>query len=98
MKIWTSKYRNHWVSPYTVAEKLCFWREVDYDEPWVKRFVKIVSPICEGWQWFLDRVHPRIEYVKIDRWDTWSMDHTLAYSYLAHAETTQSYQARQCHC
>jgi hypothetical protein len=28
--------------------------------------------------WVLDRVHPKIEYVKIDRWDTWSMDHTLA--------------------
>jgi hypothetical protein len=27
----------------------------------------------------LDRVHPKIEYVKIDRYDTWSMDHTLAH-------------------
>ena len=27
---------------------------------------------------FLDFVHPEIKYVKIDRWDTWSMDHTLA--------------------
>jgi len=26
----------------------------------------------------LDFIHPRIEYVKIDRHDTWSMDHTLA--------------------
>jgi hypothetical protein len=23
-------------------------------------------------------VHPEIKYVKIDRYDTWSMDHTLA--------------------
>jgi hypothetical protein len=27
---------------------------------------------------FLDFVHPKINYVKIDRYDTWSMDHTLA--------------------
>jgi hypothetical protein len=26
---------------------------------------------------FLDVIHPKIEYVKIDRWDTWSMDSTL---------------------
>jgi len=27
--------------------------------------------------WVGERIYPRIEYVKIDRWDTWSMDHTL---------------------
>jgi hypothetical protein len=26
---------------------------------------------------FLDFVHPKIDYVKIDKWDTWSMDSTL---------------------
>jgi hypothetical protein len=26
----------------------------------------------------LDRVHPEIKIVKIDYWDTWSMDHTLS--------------------
>jgi hypothetical protein len=31
---------------------------------------------------FLDFVHPKIEYVKIDRYDTWSMDHTLAHMVL----------------
>ena len=78
MKIWTSKYRSHWVSPYRIAEMLCFWREIDYDEPWVKRFNRIAGPVCEAWQWFLDRIHPRIVYIKIDRWDIWSLDHTLA--------------------
>ena len=28
--------------------------------------------------WILDRVHPAIKYVKIDRYDTWSMDSTLS--------------------
>jgi hypothetical protein len=78
MKIWTSKYRRHWVSPYKIAETICFWREIDYDEPWVKRFNKVAEPVCQGLQWFLDRIHPRIKYVKIDYWDVWSLDHTLA--------------------
>jgi hypothetical protein len=78
MKIWTSKYRSHWVSPYRLAERLCFWREIDYDEPWVKALNRVTEPVCYGLQWFLDKIHPRIVYVKIDPWDTWSMDHTLA--------------------
>jgi hypothetical protein len=78
MKIYTSKYRNHWVSPYRIAEKIFFWREIDYDEPIVKKINIVLSPICTAWQSFLDFVHPRFQYVKIDYWDTWSMDHTLA--------------------
>jgi hypothetical protein len=78
MKIWTSKYRSHWISPYTILEKVYFWREIDYDEPRIKQLSNWLSPFCEGVQWFLDRIHPRFEYVKIDHYDTWSMDHTLA--------------------
>lgn len=77
MKVYTSKYRNHWVSPYTICEKLCWWREIDYDEPWVKRVNAVLEPVMGLWQSFLDTVHPRVEYVKIDYWDTWSMDETL---------------------
>jgi len=86
MKIWTSKYRNHWVSPYRILTKICFW-EKDEDriynlnddpnnpyEPWVK----LLEPVCQLWQKLLDLVHPRFEYIKLDRWDTWSFDHTLA--------------------
>jgi hypothetical protein len=86
MKVYTSKYRNHWVSPYVILTKICFW-EKDKDriynlndeadnpyEPWVKA----LEPFCLVWQKFLDIVHPRIEYIKLDRWDTWSFDHTLA--------------------
>ena len=86
MKVYTSKYRNHWISPYVILKAVCFW-EKDEDriynlkdkpgnpyEPWIN----FLGPICQGIQWFLDCVHPRWTYVKIDRWDTWSMDHTLA--------------------
>ena len=78
MKIYISNYRNHWYSPYKICEKICFWREIDYDEPWVVRVNKILEPIMTLRMKFLELVCPRIEYVKIDRWDTWSMDHTLA--------------------
>jgi hypothetical protein len=77
MKVYISKYRDHWVSPYTICELVCWWREIDYDEPWVKFSVKILSPFCEAWQSFLNFVHPPINYVKIDNYDTWSMDSTL---------------------
>jgi len=78
MKIYKSNYRNHWLSPYTILEKVFFWREIDYDEPIIKKLSNFLIPFSRAWQKFLDFVHPKINYVKIDRYDTWSMDHTLA--------------------
>jgi hypothetical protein len=86
MKVILSNYRNHWVSPYTILKKICFW-EKDEDKIYnlkddpnnsYEKWVNVLEPICKVWQKFLDIVHPKITYVKIDRWDTWSMDHTLA--------------------
>jgi hypothetical protein len=85
MKVYTSKYRNHWLSPYIILKKVFFWVDEDKiynikDEPnnpydvWVK----ILNPFCVGLAKVLDLIHPRITYIKIDRWDTWSMDHTLS--------------------
>jgi hypothetical protein len=56
-----------------------FWREIDYDEPVIERWSNRLNPLCVAAQKFLDFVHPKINYVKIDRYDTWSMDHTLAH-------------------
>jgi hypothetical protein len=78
MKIYKSTYRSHWLSPYTILEKIFFWREIDYDERIIKKLSDFLNPFCVAWQKFLDFVHPRINYVKIDYYDTWSMDHTLA--------------------
>ena len=78
MKIYKSNYRNHWVSPYVILEKVFFWREIDYDEPLIEKLSDFLNPFSVAWQKFLDFVHPRINYVKIDKYDTWSMDHTLA--------------------
>ena len=78
MKIYKSNYRNHWVSPYVILEKVFFWREIDYDEPLIEKLSNFLNPFSIAWLKFLDFVHPRINYVKIDRYDTWSMDSTLA--------------------
>ena len=78
MKVYISNYRNHWISPYTVLEKVFFWREIDYDEPLIDKLSNILNPISIGLQKFLDFVHPRIQYVKIDHYDTWNMDSMLS--------------------
>jgi hypothetical protein len=93
MKVYKSCYRSHWISPYTVLEYVFFWTawskcgrnrgviaDEDYvDHPaWVGRATGYISPICRAVQWVLDLVHPQINMVRLDRWDTWSFDHTLA--------------------
>ena len=77
MKDYISKYRDHWLSPYTICEKICWWREIDYDEPWVQRTVKVLDPVMAVWRTILDTIHPPINLIKIDNYDTWSMDSTL---------------------
>ena len=79
MKVYLSKYRYHWISPYTVLEKVFFWRKIDYDEPIIDKWSDRLTPICQGIQKVFDFIHPKINYVKIDRWDTWSMDYTLSF-------------------
>ena len=79
MKVYLSKYRYHWISPYTVLEKVFFWREIEYDEPIIDKWSDRLTPLCQGIQKVLDFIHPKINYVKIDRWDTWSMDYTLSF-------------------
>jgi hypothetical protein len=93
MKIYKSCYRNHWISPYTILEYMFFWtkwskcgrnrgviEDKDYvDHPaWVERVTPFINPISCAIRWVLDLVHPQINIVKLDQWDTWSFDHTLA--------------------
>jgi hypothetical protein len=86
MQVYISNYRDHWISPYTILKKVCFWEKDDdvfynlEDKPNHKydKWIHRLEPICMSIQKVLNFIHPRIEYVKIDRYDTWSMDHTLA--------------------
>ena len=78
MKVYKSNYRHHWISPYIILEKVFFWREIDYDEPLIEKWSDRLLPFSKAYQAVMDFIHPKIDYVKIDRYDTWSMDHTLA--------------------
>jgi len=90
MRVYINKYRSHWLSPYTILEKVFFWREIDYNEPVIERWSDRLHPVCEGLRRVLDVVHPKIDYVKIDQWDTWSMDSTLSQIALPMLEQLQA--------
>jgi len=85
MKVYISSYRDHWLSPYHILEFVCFWEknnDVFYnleDKPNApyEKWVNFLDPICKVIAKVLDVIHPKVNYVKIDHWDTWSMDHTL---------------------
>jgi hypothetical protein len=105
MKIYLSKPRDHWISPYTMLDYMFFWTDwskcsrdkslqrtlddieavksggkssyVEHPE-WVEKASDYLVPVSRAIAWVLDRVHPEIKIIKIDRWDTWSMDHTLS--------------------
>lgn len=47
----------------------------DWVETWSDRLV----PVSRAIQWAWDHVHPEVKYVKIDYYDTWSMDSTLSH-------------------
>lgn len=86
MIVYLNKYRTHWISPYVILKTVCFWEKDEdkiynlTDDPNNKyqKWVDILQPVCEGLQKFLDIIHPKIDYVKIDYFDTWNMDTTLA--------------------
>ena len=80
MKIYINRPKDNWLSPYTIIEKVIFWREIDYDEPLVQNTIKYTKL-----GWFCDRLYDirsfinrDIKYIKIDPWDAWSLEHTLS--------------------
>jgi hypothetical protein len=81
-----------WVGPYQIAQALCFWAKPVTDEygikskpDWVHDFGTWLAEKSDGsdtWltkacQWIESKKHRQV-YVRIDKWDTWSMDSTLA--------------------
>ena len=95
MKVYINRYKDHWISPYTMLDYAFWWtdwskcardksirsieEERNYIErpEWTERWSDYLTPVSRAIQWAWDRVDRKIDYVKIDRWDTWSMDHTL---------------------
>ena len=93
MKVKIGPYKN-WIGPYQIAEALCFWAKPKTDEhgfeskpDWVHDFgtwlsggegdskPSLLLRLCR----WIESKRERQVYVKIDRYDTWSMDSTLAY-------------------
>jgi hypothetical protein len=95
MKVYINNYKDHWISPYTVIDRIFFWtdwskcsrnrhaiiNDENYVEhpAWVDKLADFLNPISIAIQWVWSKVDRKINYVKIDRWDTWGMDHTLSY-------------------
>lgn len=71
-----NKPRYNWVSPYTVKEKFFFWKK-GYDAHETEPPV-LLTKACECWYNIANFFNRKINYVKIDKWDTWSMDTTLS--------------------
>lgn len=76
MKVNIGPYRS-WVGPYQIAEKILFWMDKDCDT--VYEFGKWLAntPLSTICQWFDRRKKRKVE-IKIDAYDTWSMDFTLS--------------------
>ena len=79
MKVYFNGYQDTWLSPYTILEKVFFWREIDYDEPIIDKWSDRLLPLCDALHKVRKVINPNIRYVKLDHYDTWSMDHTLSY-------------------
>jgi hypothetical protein len=92
MKVIIGPY-NNWFGPYQLAELLCFWAKKVPDEDgildkprWVHNFGEWLSERKDGsntllhkFLLWLDSKKTQHIYVRVDCWDTWSMDHTLAH-------------------
>lgn len=79
MKVKIGNYKN-WIGPYQIAEKILFWRD-KYDDEIVHKFGELLAKIewlvklCE----WIDSKRKRTIKVKVDDFDLWNVDSTLAY-------------------
>lgn len=78
MKVYLGPYKN-WIGPYQIAEKLMFWAD-KYEDERVHKLGDLLDKIpgLTKFCLWIEGIRKRTIYVKIDKWDTWSMDHTLA--------------------
>jgi len=91
LKVKIGPYKS-WIGPYQIAEALCFWAKkekceygLEHTADWVHNFGSWLaggddkeSKLMKLCQW-IESKRKRTIKVHIDRWDTWSMDHTLSY-------------------
>ena len=102
MKVNIGPYKN-WIGPYQIAEALCFWAPKVTDKYGIKRNPEWVhdfgawlaggkdrdSLLYRFCHWVESRRKRKIQ-VKIHKYDTWSMDHTLSYIVVPMLEQLQA--------
>jgi hypothetical protein len=83
MKVKIGKYKN-WIGPYQIAEKILFWMDKHEDHR-VHEFGRWLSENKHGEDSLLTKVcqwihnkQKRTVKIKLDPWDDWSADHTMA--------------------
>lgn len=88
MRVKIGPYKN-WVGPYQLADMIFFWikkypEDDSIESRWDYRLHdRFGTWLASTWvndacQWIDSKKNRKIK-VHIDRWDTWSMDHTLAH-------------------
>lgn len=86
MKVYLGKYTS-WIGPYQIAEMLMFWLNKDIEEnaERIHNFGHWLAENRDGSESRLSKFcnwvqskKKRVEYVHIDNYDVWGMDHTLA--------------------
>ena len=82
MKVKIGPY-NDWIGPYQIAEKLMFWADKHEDERVFKFGEFLAGKNNDSWlhkicEWIHSKQERTVK-IKIDKYDTWGMDHTLAY-------------------
>lgn len=75
MKVYIGPYKN-WIGPYQIADKIPFLSEDTRDKIGDYLATTWVASACN---WVHKHSGERKIKVRIDKYDTWSMDHTLAY-------------------
>jgi hypothetical protein len=78
MKVYFGPYKN-WVGPHQIAKAILFW--MDRDDDRVYNFGELLDKIpgLTKFCLWVEKHRQRRIYVRIDKYDTWSMDHTLAH-------------------
>ena len=91
MKVYIGPYKN-WIGPYQIADKIFFWVDsksiYDDDDPYLKRWdyracSKLGDIFADSWvnklcNWIHKKRGDQKINVRIDRYDTWNMNNTLA--------------------
>lgn len=78
MKIYIGPH-TRWFGPYQLAEKILFWKDKHKDDS-VRDFgerLANIKPLASFLTWLYDRKNRKIE-VRVDGYDVWNADHTLA--------------------